>query len=189
MKNHYPSDQVPDSRVDLPISQKNWQAILHAVLAGLAPMVSQMHRYIHPKWAYRSNLSDEHVHEALRRLLLMEIVRIDESGKDMVLAVGVRSMPNSTPPALSNQSQSTTSLRITAPRSHSGTKDLLEPPHMSSEKDVALDGPAPSRKRGSSYLDQEPARRSPRLVGPELEHRAPGTSTPGKRTPHEQLVD
>ncbi|KAG8714836.1 hypothetical protein FRC08_011390 [Ceratobasidium sp. 394] len=123
------------------------------------------------------------------RLLLTEIVCIDKSGKDMVLAVGVRLMPNSTPPALSNRSQSTTSLRITAPRSRSGTKDLLEPPHMSSEKDVVLDGPAPSRKRGSSHLDEEPARQSPRLVGLELEHRAPGTSTPGERTPHEQLVD
>ncbi|KAG9099465.1 hypothetical protein FS749_001211 [Ceratobasidium sp. UAMH 11750] len=93
MTEHYPMGPKPDGRFGTSTSEDDWKAILHSDLAGLASMLSHMHKYVRPEWAFRPDLDPEHVHEALMRLLLAEIVRVDESGKDIPLAVGIRSMP------------------------------------------------------------------------------------------------
>ncbi|QRW24347.1 Retrotransposable element Tf2 protein [Rhizoctonia solani] len=46
-----------------------------------------------PEWTYRSELNPEHVHEALMRLLLVEIVRIDKEKSDIPLVIGGRPVP------------------------------------------------------------------------------------------------
>ncbi|CAE6406583.1 unnamed protein product [Rhizoctonia solani] len=95
MKNHYPGTAVPDPRSDLDSGVGDWRDILHTDLACLATMLSQMHRYIRPEWAFRDLNSEriseapEHMHEAIMRLLLTEIVRSKQPGNDISLVVGV----------------------------------------------------------------------------------------------------
>ncbi|ELU36897.1 hypothetical protein AG1IA_09077 [Rhizoctonia solani AG-1 IA] len=91
---HYPSRDLPDPRIALDPSLKCWSRILHSDLANIASMLSQMHEYIEPEWAYRNGLSAEHAHEALMRLLLTEIIRIeDHPESDLPLFIGARSLP------------------------------------------------------------------------------------------------
>ncbi|KAG9103272.1 hypothetical protein FRC07_010033 [Ceratobasidium sp. 392] len=53
-----------------------------------------MHEHIKPEWAYRDGLDAEHTQEALMRLLLTEIVRIEDHPEDdLPLIIGVRSVP------------------------------------------------------------------------------------------------
>ncbi|KAF8686353.1 other FunK1 protein kinase [Rhizoctonia solani] len=91
---HYPSRDLPDPRIALDPSLKCWSRILHSDLANIASMLSQMHEYIEPEWAYRDGLSAGHAHEALMRLLLTEIIRIeDHPESDLPLFIGARSLP------------------------------------------------------------------------------------------------
>ncbi|KAB5589855.1 hypothetical protein CTheo_6715 [Ceratobasidium theobromae] len=92
MLNHLPGDLVPDRRATFHPDETNWGAILHNDLADMVPMVSQMHSYIWYEWAYKDALEPEHSHEALMRLLLQEIVRIDNTS-DMSLKFGSRPLP------------------------------------------------------------------------------------------------
>ncbi|KAG9079369.1 hypothetical protein FS749_008575 [Ceratobasidium sp. UAMH 11750] len=93
MTEHYPMGPKPDGRLGTPTSEAGWKAILHGDLAGLAPMLSHIHKYVRPEWAFRPELDPEHVHEALMRLLLAEIIRIEKCNQDIPLAIGIRLMP------------------------------------------------------------------------------------------------
>ncbi|CAE6368828.1 unnamed protein product [Rhizoctonia solani] len=93
MLRHFPIPSY-DSRLGLCQRSKNyWESILHPDLAALSGMLAKMFSYIRPEWAYRPELHPEHVHEALMRLLLTEIVRIEDSGEDVLLAIGGRARP------------------------------------------------------------------------------------------------
>ncbi|EUC53862.1 kinase domain protein, partial [Rhizoctonia solani AG-3 Rhs1AP] len=74
-------------------SEEYWESVLHPDLKALSGMLTKMFSYIRPEWAYRPELHPEHVHEALMRLLLTEIVRIEDSGEDVLLAIGGRARP------------------------------------------------------------------------------------------------
>lgn len=90
---HFPLPRY-DSRSNLcRKSIKYWESILHPDLAALSGMLAKMFSYIRPEWAYRPELHPEHVHEALMRLLLAEIARIEDSGEDVLLAIGGRARP------------------------------------------------------------------------------------------------
>ncbi|CAE6422947.1 unnamed protein product, partial [Rhizoctonia solani] len=90
MKSHYPSNETIDPRDSFSATLEAWKQILHPRLVDVAPMLSEMHEYILPEWGYRPELNTEypeHAHEALMRLLLREIVRIeDDKTKDVVFA-------------------------------------------------------------------------------------------------------
>lgn len=91
MNNHRTGSELADGRVNL--YRRDWEEVLHEDLACMLPMILQMHQYVRLEWAFSPNLNPEHVHEALMRLLLKEIVRINETGEDVPLAFGVRSLP------------------------------------------------------------------------------------------------
>ncbi|CUA74498.1 hypothetical protein RSOLAG22IIIB_11255 [Rhizoctonia solani] len=100
MRNHFPQPGYPDPREGLAyVSTKpeRWRRALHPDLAMLAPMLANMFCYILPEWARRPDLDDEHVHEALMRLLLAEIVKIKDHGTDIEIDIGGRQPP---PPRL-----------------------------------------------------------------------------------------
>ncbi|KAF8749062.1 other FunK1 protein kinase [Rhizoctonia solani] len=124
MKNHYPGTAVPDPRSDLDSGVGDWRDILHTDLACLATMLSQMHRYIRPEWAFRDLNSEriseapEHMHEAIMRLLLTEIVRSKQPGNDISLVVGGRSLPI---PKSSSQTSRSGTLSLGVPSSRSRT--------------------------------------------------------------------
>ncbi|KAF8713279.1 other FunK1 protein kinase, partial [Rhizoctonia solani] len=94
MYRHHPGRGTNDSRSKIcSKSLEYWTSILHPDLASLDRMLQAMFLYINPEWAYRPDLNAEHVHEALMRLLLAEIVCIDESGKDISIVIGGRPIP------------------------------------------------------------------------------------------------
>ncbi|KEP51102.1 putative kinase domain protein [Rhizoctonia solani 123E] len=88
------STHCPTPRTDprKQFSYDDWEFILHPDLAALAPMLANMFKYIRPEWAYRPELNAEHVHEALMRLLLIEIVNI-KNGTDIDIHIGGRDSP------------------------------------------------------------------------------------------------
>ncbi|KDN34526.1 hypothetical protein RSAG8_12372, partial [Rhizoctonia solani AG-8 WAC10335] len=95
MSKHYPIPGVDDPRqVFSYITTGDWQSILHPDLASLAPMLANMFNYVQPEWAYRQELNDEHVHEALMRLLLIQIINI-KNGTDIDIHIGGRNPPPS----------------------------------------------------------------------------------------------
>ncbi|KDN39564.1 hypothetical protein RSAG8_08720, partial [Rhizoctonia solani AG-8 WAC10335] len=96
MSKHYPIPGVDDSRQVTFFTKENWESVLHTDLAMLAAMLANMFRYIRPEWAYRPELNAEHVHEALMRLLLIEIINI-KNGTDIDIDIGGRRPP---PPLL-----------------------------------------------------------------------------------------
>ncbi|KAF8680581.1 other FunK1 protein kinase [Rhizoctonia solani] len=165
MREHCPGDMALDSRSNLDSSAADWKRVLHEDLADLAPMLSRMHRYVHPEWASRSDLDSEHpehMHEALMRLLLIEIVRIKENNTDIPLDVAGRSLP----PALKSSSRSSRSSRTTSrslglPKTRSHTRNSRED-SASVQKNSILPRESPGgRKRSGSPLGDLP-RRSPR---------------------------
>ncbi|CAE6504873.1 unnamed protein product [Rhizoctonia solani] len=93
MYRHNPMPGVKDPRSNFSKSSKYWKSILHPDLESMGPMLYKMYRHIRPEWAYRPELNPEHSHEALMRLLLAEIVRIDKDEADIPLAYGVRFPP------------------------------------------------------------------------------------------------
>lgn len=72
----------PESR-DLIPAASEWRKFLHPHLPPtLATMLAEMHRYLRPEWAIFpvDNLRPDHAHEALRRLVFKEIVRMKDAG-------------------------------------------------------------------------------------------------------------
>jgi hypothetical protein len=94
MQRHYPAN-LDDSRSNILFeTSAEWSQVLHPGLSSMADMLSSMSNYVRPEWAYRPELDPEHVHEALMRLLLTEIVRIDSTSAEVNLAFGKRPFPN-----------------------------------------------------------------------------------------------
>ncbi|KAG8709039.1 hypothetical protein FRC08_018571 [Ceratobasidium sp. 394] len=92
MKNFKPRPDELDSRPSA-VQGNDWKDVVHPNLASSADMLLRMHRYVCPEWHYRPELDAEHVHEALMRLLLTEIARVEDSGADVELVVGARVLP------------------------------------------------------------------------------------------------
>ncbi|QRV97801.1 hypothetical protein RhiJN_25820 [Ceratobasidium sp. AG-Ba] len=177
MREHYPSSEEVDSRLAIPSSESKWQSILHNDLHSLAPMLSRMFSYVRPEWAYRNDLDAEHVHEAMMRLLLPEIVRLSEADADIPLSIGVRSLPPSRSVLRRSHSSASfsTDLQVSCSRTqstHEHSRSVLPDP-------VASNGSRPARKRKSSHWDEESALRpSPRLV-PSRTPKSPVLPQPG----------
>lgn len=81
MRKHRPSSIEFDYRGDCWygfLMIKPWKQIAHPDLKDMLKMLAQMHQYVAPEWAYWEGLKNQpdHLHEALMRLLLTEIVRI-----------------------------------------------------------------------------------------------------------------
>jgi hypothetical protein len=174
--NHYPSLDRPDSRVALDPSLKSWSKILHPDLASLATMLSQMHEYIEPEWAYRDGLDAEHAHEALMRLLLTEIVRIeDHPENDIPLIIGTRSLPFKLASYSSSQKTHTSTSFLSIPRP--SATSLTKSPQQSQSRESTSPAsssshvarPTSSNKRsrlpeGEEEESSSRPRRSPRLA-------------------------
>ncbi|QRV78874.1 hypothetical protein RhiJN_06889 [Ceratobasidium sp. AG-Ba] len=161
MRKHCPGGIIPDSRSNLDSSAADWRRVLHEDLADLAPMLSQMHQYIHPEWAVRSDLDSkhpEHMHEALMRLLLHEIVRIRENNADVLLDVAGRSLP---PSKSSPQSSRSTSQSLGLPKTRSRTQNSYEASASAWKHSISPGDSPAGRKRSGSPLADLP-RRSPR---------------------------
>jgi hypothetical protein len=152
-----------DPRMSLRSSVSFWQEVLHGDLEGLAPMLSHMHRYIFPEWAYRDELDAEHVHEALMRLLLAEIVRIEDSNADIPLKYVCRNSPPSTHSVKASTSfQSSTSQSTSVGRAKGPTAGAG--PLQVERQTRSVSG---GRKRSRSQLGDSSSpkpRRSPRLA-------------------------
>ncbi|CAE6413314.1 unnamed protein product [Rhizoctonia solani] len=92
MCRHYPQPGEEDDRASvLRKSLKYWTSLLHPGLKKMAPMLRGMIFYVWPEWGRSQALNPEHVHEALMRLLLVEIIKLDSN--DIVLDIGARSAP------------------------------------------------------------------------------------------------
>ncbi|CAE7115360.1 unnamed protein product [Rhizoctonia solani] len=91
MSRHYPIPRTDDPRDLHSLAGKaGWEGILHPDLSMLAPMLAKMFHYIRPEWAYWPNLNPEHVHEALMRLLLAQILTTSE---EVMINIGGRDPP------------------------------------------------------------------------------------------------
>ncbi|CAE6438715.1 unnamed protein product [Rhizoctonia solani] len=99
MQNHFPvpGDEGSDLRTNFRRGSDYWKSILHPDLKSMTAMMTEMFSYIKPEWAHLPQLDPEHAHEALMRLLLAEIVRIDENKADIPLFVGARPIPRPPP--------------------------------------------------------------------------------------------
>jgi hypothetical protein len=153
-----------DGRMVLESSVSFWRQVLHRDLQDQAPMLSQMHRYIRPEWAYREELDPEHVHEALMRLLLAEIVKLEDANADVPLKYACRTLPHSTNVKKASASfQSSTSQNTSLGRTKGTPTEagpLLPPERQAPSLSVG-------RKRSSSHLGDSTSpkpRRSPRLA-------------------------
>ncbi|CUA68632.1 Patatin-like phospholipase domain-containing protein 7 [Rhizoctonia solani] len=92
MCRHYPQPGEEDDRGSvLRKSLKYWTSLLHPGLKKMAPMLRGMIFYVWPEWGLSQAFDPEHVHEALMRLLLVEIIKLDSN--DIVLDIGARSAP------------------------------------------------------------------------------------------------
>ncbi|CUA67870.1 hypothetical protein RSOLAG22IIIB_03302 [Rhizoctonia solani] len=91
MCRHYPVLDDDDTHDWLcQISENYWTSLLHPDLQSMGSMLSGMFAYVYPEWAF-SPLNPEHVHEALMRLMLAEIVKLNN--EDISLVVGARWIP------------------------------------------------------------------------------------------------
>ncbi|CAE6439734.1 unnamed protein product [Rhizoctonia solani] len=93
MASHYPKRGHDPREALCEGSEDYWKDILHPDLGFLSAMLNKMYVYIRPEWAYRPELNPEHVHEALMRLILAEIVGIDDNDADLPLVIGGRLIP------------------------------------------------------------------------------------------------
>ncbi|KAB5588461.1 hypothetical protein CTheo_8094 [Ceratobasidium theobromae] len=156
MDSHIPGPNKVDPRFLCP-DLGTWRNILHQDLVCMAPMISQMHKYIWPEWALRDKLDPEHAHEALMRLLLTEIVHIDDT-VDIPLSIGTRSLPR-----LPKKPPPVPSITLQAPPDGPG-------PSSSKKRNVS--------ELGDAAVTNPTPRRSPHLAG----HGDPEPSS-GARTP------
>jgi len=69
-----------------------WEAIVHPGCAKLVDMVVQMCKYVSIRWLQYPDLSPYHMHEALKRLLFKEIVRMSKD-EDPIPIQGPRRLP------------------------------------------------------------------------------------------------
>ncbi|KAG8769292.1 hypothetical protein FRC12_005047 [Ceratobasidium sp. 428] len=92
MNSHTMNRGAADSRPFVVFStERDLRKVLHPDLCCVAGMLTDMRTYVSlPEWGYVPELDPEHVHEALMRLLLKEIVRIDEEKADVRLAAAGR---------------------------------------------------------------------------------------------------
>ncbi|GAB1526373.1 hypothetical protein RhiTH_009540 [Rhizoctonia solani] len=129
MCRHYPIPEDEDSRSMIcKKDPKYWISLLHPDLQIIGPMLSKMFVYIRPEWAYRQDLDPEHAHEALMRLLLAEIIRIDMNNEDVPIAIGRRAVPPP-PPNMPNLPLSMNSASMNPSISRSRTADSMDPRH------------------------------------------------------------
>ncbi|KAG8697030.1 hypothetical protein FRC09_008113 [Ceratobasidium sp. 395] len=71
----------PEARTLFPAAA-DWRKFLHPGLPPqLATMLGEMHRYLMPEWAMLPDLRPDHAHEALRRLVYKEIMRMKNAGE------------------------------------------------------------------------------------------------------------
>jgi hypothetical protein len=64
---------------------KNFRSALHPDLARLAPMLAEMSAQIGPEYSYLALPQRDHLHEAMRRLLLQQIVDLELAGDEIPL--------------------------------------------------------------------------------------------------------
>jgi len=64
---------------------EEWQATLHPGCQSVAPLLASMAEYVNIEWAHWPQLPFDYAHEAFKRLLLREIVRLQDSGDDIAL--------------------------------------------------------------------------------------------------------
>ncbi|GAB1526744.1 hypothetical protein RhiTH_009916 [Rhizoctonia solani] len=173
MQRHFPTPDDRDSRAIICVkSCEYWTQILHDDLKSLGPMLFGMFRYILPEWTYRSELDPEHVHEALMRLLLVEIVRIDKEKSDVPLVIGGRPVPPP-PSEMAYGPSPNISLSYSTSVSFAPGSNSFDIPHHSTSESSNR-----SKKRSLSLADEpQVLRRSPRLR--DLS-KAPGTGAAPK---------
>jgi hypothetical protein len=126
-----------------------WKSILYSDLQDLAGMLFHMHDYINPEWGFRQDLNTKHVHEALMRLLLAEIVQIEDGKADILLQFACQNLPGkpkSEKASASFQSSTSQSTSLTQTKSPPPSNEpLLHLEHQES-------GPSSGRKRSRSQL-------------------------------------
>ncbi|KAG8689046.1 hypothetical protein FRC11_004246, partial [Ceratobasidium sp. 423] len=150
MQNYFlvPGDEDP--RTNCKKAPGYWKSILHPDLECMVPMLTEMFMYIQPEWARLPQLDPEHAHEALMRLLLAEIVRIDENNEDIPLFVGARPIPRPPPGVQTNMVSLSLNPTISVPRQNS-----LGPPRNK---------PAKTRRDGTES-PEKPADSQPQTPG------------------------
>ncbi|KAG9090908.1 hypothetical protein FRC06_000829 [Ceratobasidium sp. 370] len=174
METHEPGT-LNDSRAGFLFDLDSWKDVLHPSLVDVAGMLYQMHRYIRPEWQYRPELDVEHVHEALMRLLLTEIVRIQHSGADVELSIGTRALPTT---GGSKSSQGDTHTSSMFQLSTILSKTRLQVPHGAApgaELQATANPSQPTSKPTDAGGPQpQPPRRSRRTLKPEPASKHPG---------------
>ncbi|CAE6472042.1 unnamed protein product [Rhizoctonia solani] len=162
MRNHFPQPGFRDSREGLALlfaMSDSWETALHPDLAMLASMLTNIFRYILPEWAHQPDLDDEHVHEALMRLLLAEIVKIKDDDTDIEIDIGGRQPPsprdgvNPLPHSASNSRTKDS----TQSRTGRSTEPIAKKPSRSTEQ---IPNNKPDRGTWSGVLRSDTAARA-----------------------------
>jgi hypothetical protein len=87
-----------------------WASALHPGLSSIRGMLADMHWYMDPEWAYRTDVKrEDHALEAMMRLLLVEIVRMKESEEHIPLHSELRNLPLSVKAMLEASTSTSTS--------------------------------------------------------------------------------
>ncbi|KAL5633576.1 hypothetical protein ACGC1H_003905 [Rhizoctonia solani] len=174
MSTHYPMPAGNDTRQFFHhhVTTEDWESILHPDLAILATMLANMFEYIRPEWAHRPDLDAEHVHEALMRLLLIEIVKIKNS-TNIDIHIGGRDSPPPPPGADRLPSSITSSHTKSLALSQASGSMGLQPSGM---------GGAGSGSVGSSKRKLETLSATSETSGPSKRVRANTSDGPASRT-------
>ncbi|KAJ1310617.1 hypothetical protein OPQ81_009147 [Rhizoctonia solani] len=173
MFRHYPMPGTLDPRAEVCLpSTKYWTSILHSDLATLGPMLHKMFKYIRPEWAYRPELDPEHVHEALMRLLLAEIVRMDETKTDVPLIVGARRIPDPPPEMQINMSSLSFHKLMPFSRASGSLGPQNNIPVDPKPENPTISSPVKPKTSGNGQPLQQPERESDPTHGSVLDKRA-----------------
>ncbi|KAF8581019.1 hypothetical protein K439DRAFT_1662495 [Ramaria rubella] len=122
-----------------------WERILHSECRPLASMLANMAAYLGIRWLSHPDAPPCHSHEALKRLLLKEIVRMTHEGKPIFIK-GPRPIPASKP-----EDQSTKSPVASSPTVNTAASNkLITPEVTSSEIPFDCRQGSESRKRSRS---------------------------------------
>ncbi|GJJ11293.1 hypothetical protein Clacol_005525 [Clathrus columnatus] len=128
-------------------SEENWKDILNSVYKPLAGMLFNMSQYICMRWSEFPEAISWHPHEAFKRLLLKEIIRMTDDNCPIPIE-GPR--PPSTHTDVFSELSATGSSRVSAQAGSSAHKPPIPEPHpavtLKRPNSVPLNHPAPRKK-------------------------------------------
>ena len=121
---HDIDDETRFSIEQLPLL--GWTNALHPKLSGLAPMLRELSIFLQTDWRlWEGELKEDFLHEVLKRILLQEIVRIEDDKADVLLREEQRTIPIELPKDDSPNNKNVNGKRVSSYVSDSDSSDLV----------------------------------------------------------------